>query len=126
MSDKKFQNGGRIILEEAGKTISEASKVSKIFNGFFVSVASEIGFDEDVVSTTDAINEYNIHPSIEKIKQSYENEIRDFDFQTVDAGTVMLMITNIDSKIATGYDNIPEKLIKVAHQELATPPFAIW
>ena len=85
MSDKKFRNGGGIILEEAGETISEASKVTEIFNDFFISVASEIGFDEDIVSVADAINEYNSHPSIEKIKQYYENDIKKFDFQTVDA-----------------------------------------
>ena len=72
MSDKKFRNGGGIILEEGEETISEASKVSEIFNDFFISVASEIGFDEDIVSVTDAINEYNTHPSIEKIKEYYK------------------------------------------------------
>ena len=122
MSDKKFRNGGGIILEEAGETISEASKVSEIFSDFFISVASEIGFDEDIVSVADAINEYNSHPSIEKIKLYYENDIKNFNFQTVDADTVMLMIKNLDSKKATGYDKIPGKLIKVAHRELATPP----
>ena len=33
----------------------------------------------------------------------------------------MLMLKNLDSKKATGYDNIPGKLIKVAHRELANP-----
>ena len=112
ISDKKFRNGGRIILEEA----EETSKVSEISSDFCIPVASEIGFDEDIVSVTDAIDEYNTPPSIEKIKQYYENDIRDFDFQTVDADTVMLMIKNLDSKKATGYDNIPRKLIKVAHR----------
>ena len=121
MSYKKFRNGGGIILEEAGETISEASKVSDIFNDFFISVASEIGFDEHIVSVADPINEYNTHPSIEKIKQYCENDIRSFDFQTVDADTVMLMNKNLDSKKATGYDNIPGKLFKVAHRELANP-----
>ena len=69
----------------------------------------------------DAMNEYFTHPNIEKIKQYYENGIRDFDFQTVDADTVMLMNKNLDSKKATGYDNIPRKLTKVAHRELTTP-----
>ena len=96
MSDKKFRNGGGIILEEGDETISEASKVSEIFNEFFISFASEIGFDEDIVSVTDAINEYNTHPSIEKIKEYYKNDIRYFDFQTVDADTVMLMLKNLD------------------------------
>ena len=70
MSDKKFRNRGGIILEEGEETISEASKVSEIFNDFFIYVASEIGFDEDIVSVTDAINEYITHPSIEKIKNT--------------------------------------------------------
>ena len=65
--------------------------------------------------------EYNSHPSIEKIKLYYENDIKNFDFQTVDADTVMLMIKNLDSKKSTSYDKIPGKLIKVAHRELATP-----
>ena len=42
MSDKKFQNGISIILENKYETISDASRVSEIFNDFFVSVASEI------------------------------------------------------------------------------------
>ena len=46
MSDKKFQNGSIIILEENDETISDASRVSEIFNEFFVSVALEMGFDE--------------------------------------------------------------------------------
>ena len=50
MSDKKFQNGCGITLEEDGETISEASKVSEVFNNFFISVASEIGLDENIVS----------------------------------------------------------------------------
>ena len=68
MSDKKFRNGGGIILEEREETISKAFKVSEIFNDFFISVASEIGFDGDIVSATDAINECNTHPCIKKIK----------------------------------------------------------
>ena len=52
MSDNKFQNGCGIVLEEDGETISEASEVSEIFNDFFVSVASEIDLDENIVSVT--------------------------------------------------------------------------
>ena len=69
-SDKKFRNRGGIILQEGEETISEASRVSEIFNDFFISAASEIGFDEDIVSVTDAINENITHPSIEKIKNT--------------------------------------------------------
>ena len=58
---------------------------------------------ENVVVNNETINdetidEYNSHPSIEMIKLYYENDIKNFDFQTVDADTVMLMIKNLDSK----------------------------
>ena len=121
MSDKKFQNGCGITLEEDGETISEASKVSEVFNDFFISVASEIDLDENFASVTDAIHKYKGHPSVEQIKKHYSDDIRNFDFQSVDADSVMLMIKKLDSKKATGYDNIPGKLIKIVHQELANP-----
>ena len=107
MSDKKFQIGCGIILEEDGETISEASKVSEIFSDFFISVASEIGFDENIVSVTDAIQKYKAHPSVEQIKKHYSDDIRNFDFQSMDANLVMLLIKKLDSKKAIGYDDIP-------------------
>ena len=70
---------------------------------------------------TDAIHKYKGHPSVEQIKKHYSDDIRNFDFQSVDADSVMLMIKQLDPKKATGYDNIPGKLIKIAHQELANP-----
>ena len=97
MSDEKFRNGGGIILGEGEENVSEACKVSEIFNDFFISVASEIGCDENIVSVTDAINECNNHLSVEKIKQHFKKVIRDFVCQThVDADRLMLMIKNLD------------------------------
>ena len=37
MSDKKFRNGGNIILNENGETKTDAAEVSDIFNDFFIS-----------------------------------------------------------------------------------------
>ena len=86
MSDKKFQNGCGIILEEDGETISEALKLFELFNNFFISVASEIGLDENIVSVTDAIHKYKGHPSVEQIKKHYADEIKKFDFQCFNIG----------------------------------------
>ena len=60
MLDNKFQNGSSIILEDNDETIADASRVSEIFNYFFVSVASEIGFQEDITSIKDAIDKYSL------------------------------------------------------------------
>ena len=54
-------------------------------------------------------------------KSYYKDDIRTFDFHTVDAGTVKLMNKNIYPRKATGYDNIPGKLIKIAHHSLSIP-----
>ena len=35
MSDKKYRNGGNIALNENGETITDASRMSEIFNDFF-------------------------------------------------------------------------------------------
>ena len=50
ISDKKYRNGGNITLNENGETITDASRVSEIFNDFFVNVATDISFNDDVVS----------------------------------------------------------------------------
>ena len=80
-----------------------------------------VALDENIVSVTDAIHKYKGHPSVEQIKKHYSDDIRNFYFQSVDADSLMLMIKKHDSKKAIGYDNIPGKVIKIAHQELANP-----
>ena len=49
---------------------------------------------ENVPGIPSACATHNL--SIEKIKEYYKNDIRYFDFQTVDADTVMLMLKNLD------------------------------
>ena len=119
MSDKKFRNGGNIILNEYGETKTDAAEVSEIFNDFFISTASEIGHNEDIASVPQAIDEYADHPSVMMIKRQYDNVIENFDFHSVDANDVMIILKNINPTKATGYDLIPGKLIRIAHRELS-------
>ena len=121
MSDKKFRNGGNIILNENGETKTDAAEVSEIFNDFFISTASEIGHNEDIASVPQAIDEYANHPSVMMIKRHYNNVIEKFDFNSVDANDVMIILKNINPTKATGYDLIPGKLIGIAHRELSAP-----
>ena len=96
MSDKKFRNGGNIILNENGETKTDAAEVSEIFNEFFISTASEIGHNEDIASVPQAIDEYANHPSVMMIKRHYDNVIENFDFHSVDANDVMIILKNIN------------------------------
>ena len=114
MSDKKYRNGGNITLNENGETITDASRVSEIFNDSFVNVATDIAFNDDVVSASDAIKWHDQHPSVKRIREYYQDKIKDFDFHVVDTETVMQMIKNINPRKATGCDNIPGKLIRIA------------
>ena len=121
MSDKKYRNGGNISLNENGETITDASRVSEIFNDFFVNIATNIGFNDDMVSASDAISKHHEHPSVIRIKEYYHDKIKDFDFHAVDTDTVMQMIKNINPRKATGCDNIPGKLIRIAYKEISLP-----
>ena len=49
MSHKKFQIEGNIIVNENDKTTIKAVEVSEIFNDFFISTVSEIGYNETIV-----------------------------------------------------------------------------
>ena len=119
MSDKKYRNGGNITLNENGETITDASRVSEIFNDIFVNVATDIGFNDDVVSASDVIRRLDQHPSVKRIRGYYRDKIKDFDFHVVDTETVMQMIKNINPRKATGCDNIPGKLIRIAYREIS-------
>ena len=55
------------------------------------------------------------------IKRHYDNVIENFDFHSVDAYDVMIILKNINPNKATGYDLIPGKLIRITHRELSAP-----
>ena len=57
------------------------------------------------------------HPSVKRIR----DKIKDFDFHVVDTDTMMQMIKNINPRKATGCDNIPGKLIRIAYGEISIP-----
>ena len=56
---------------------------------FFVNAATDIGFNDDVVSASDAIKRHDQHPSLKRIREYYQDEIKEFDFHVVDTETVM-------------------------------------
>ena len=44
-----------------------------------------------------------------------------FSFQPIDSHTVNLYLKNINTRKATGFDNIPCKILKIAHEPLSRP-----
>ena len=114
-SDKKFPNGNHTILREGDNTVVDSDEVAEIFNAYFSSIASEIGFNDEHATPDEAISAYYNHPSIVKIRDAYGDNMQSFNFQTVNHNCVARKLQMINIRKATGYDNIPAKLLRLAH-----------
>ena len=119
-SDKRLRNGHNISLRENDNVETDPCNVSELFNDYFSRVAMDIGFDDRITSTSDAVDKHNSHPSVMKIRQQYGNEST-FRFNLVDENCLALILRNINPRKATGYDHIPGKIVRIAHQELSFP-----
>ena len=108
-----------IILNEKDTIVNDPSPVAETFNEFFTTVASGIGFDDTIISAADAIRKHKEHSSVKLIRHEFGEINGEFDFRPVTVDLVMQNIKNVNPKEATGYDNIPGKMIKIAYRELS-------
>ena len=95
--------------------------IAEIFNAYFSSIASEIGFNNEHATPDEAISAYHNHSSIVKIRDAYGDSMQSFNFQTVNHNCVARKLQMINIRKATGYDNIPAKLLRLAQNELTHP-----
>ena len=121
MSNKRSTFGQDIILNENNQLIVEAKSVADIFNNHFTNIASNIGFDDEIISTADAIAKHAQHPSVLKILGRFSDRKECFKFYPVSASDIEKKLKSLNVRKATGYDNIPGKLLRLAHKELAMP-----
>ena len=121
MTDKKNKNMKDIILRENDEIISDSTKVCEVFNDFFCNVAEKIGFEDKITSASTSIEKHKLHPSILKIKGKFGEVPKPFTFHQVPTEVVQKKLKCINIRKATGYDNIPGKLLRLAHSELAMP-----
>ena len=56
-----------------------------------------------------------------KIKSKYDSPLNPFSFQHVESKTVMMYLKTFNPRKATGFDNIPGRLLKLAHESLSIP-----
>ena len=73
----------------------------------FTSIASEIGFDDEIDSADTAILKHHNHPSVKKIRERYDSIANSFTFHEIQPHEILLKLKRINTKKATGYDNIP-------------------
>ena len=108
-----------IPLRENGQIISESSIVCNIFNDFFRHIGSNIGINEDTSKTTSQlIEEYTGHQSVNMIKNNINYMQRTFEFSEVSECDIKKVIKNLSTKKASGYDEIPVKLIKMTNRQI--------
>ena len=119
-SEMKFKNENHIALPDNNEILNDQLRVAEIFNDYFSTAAMTIGFDDCVKSATEANNKHSSHPSVLKI-QGNRNLKQSFSFHLVDTQQVSLALKRINPRKATGYDNIPGKIIRIAYLELSYP-----
>ena len=120
-SDKKFRNGNHTILREDEDTIVDSDEVAEIFNVYFSSKASEICFKDQHSTTEGAILAHDDHPSVIKIRDCYGENAHSFNFEMVSHDCISKKLGMINVRKATGFDNIPAKLLRLAQNELTYP-----
>ena len=121
MTNKKFRDGSNIILNEGDRIINENGEVADIFNDFFSNVASTIGFEDAISSTKEAIDKHKTHPSVVKVQGKFGHLNNTFNFQKTTSEVISKKLRSLDIRKATGYDNIPAKLLRLGGEHLCFP-----
>ena len=121
LTDKKLKGNNTIILNENDKTVTDPCEVAENFNKCFVSIASEIGPPDPMISTDDAISSHQNHPSVIRIREKHSELYNSFSFHAMNPEEIMVYMKRFNVKKATGYDSIPGKIIRLAHKELSVP-----
>ena len=99
MSDKGNKNGNCIILKENEKLLTDNQDVSNVFNEYFSSIASQIGFPDTHQNAEAAILYHRNHDSVNKIRNTHPNIMDNFDFKTVDSETMRKTLKDINVRI---------------------------
>ncbi len=125
---EKQKKLSKLILVENDLIISNDCKISEILNDFFIDTISnlELGGNEKSASVTDniedAIEMYEHHPSIIKIKEKFKIEDK-FSFIKMTTTDIKEEIINLDSTKTTAINDIPVKILKIC-ANILTPPLA--
>ena len=126
---EKAMSTDNITLIENNEMISDDHEVAEVFNSFFSNAVKNLNIDsyehfsfdeyflckeienEDLVQR--AIEKYENHPSILKIKQ-HTPDGSHFSFKQTDLESVTKEVANLDESKATPIESIPAKILKDA------------
>ena len=115
-------SGNKILLNENGRIVSDASEVAEIFNAFYGSIAGyPVNCDDGLndISLTNAITKHCLHESFFNIKLHMGVQTTSFDFHEISMHNILEKIKSLKTGKSPGYDGIQVKFLKLADANLA-------
>ena len=109
-----------VMLCENDSVVTDHKSIVDIFNNFFKNATADIGINENMegMELNDILRWYANHPSIVKINTK-QTSTWSFSISPVNETQVQKLLSQVDPKKSTGYDNFPSKLLKVISHTIA-------
>ena len=112
LTNKGCHGGGNdILLYDESKLVHDPELTSNIFNDYYVNITSQLGLNE--LLDTDAC------PSVLAINDQRNHLHKSFSFQPTTDEHVAEKLHQLNGKKATGFNQIPAKLLKVSADIIA-------
>ena len=112
ITNKGHHNGSDLTLLEDGRIITDHGEVAEVMNNYYINVAAHIG------NKTIKQDGFVDHPSIKAIKNNLAPN-SSLTFRHTTEGEITKIIKSLNSKKATGPDQIPSKLIKIVRPQIS-------
>ena len=105
-----------MLLKEKEELFLDEKQLASIMNQFFINITKSLKLKEDQgsppVTLNDILENLIFHPSIDKIRKTYESD-KKFSFQQVTEEHVRQVILSIDGSKATSVGDILADMLKV-------------
>ena len=108
-------NSNKILLKQKGELFSDKRQLASIMKKFFINITKILNLKKDQrnppVTLEDILKKIIFHPSIDKIRKTYESK-KKFSFQQVTKEHVRQVILSIDDCKATLVGDIAADMLK--------------
>ena len=111
LNDKCPNSRTKINLLEGDSIIMDTESICNLFNQYFIDTALEVA-QNATHTNSDSDTSFTNHVSVKAIRNAYQH-ISSFHFHTVSETVVFNKLKRINPKKATGYDQVPAKLVKL-------------
>ena len=110
LSKKSCKDDVTISIKINERMESNPEVVAEEFGNYFSTMANVVGGEHVLDLEEQAFDNY---PSIEAIRQAYQDLNLQFEFSEIENGAVEKELKNLNTSKASGWDDIPQKLLKL-------------